>query len=171
MQEESDILKIVRMVAARHYDPCIVFNFSKKECEALAHQASRDDLTGQFACPLCYTIEQPAASCSASRCKECFVPRLAHQPPCPALPQMQGPDPNEGDEQNLLNRQRATLCLRVPAYNALQMQGLDLNEDDEKKLVDGIFSSAVDCLSGEKRRAERGWLVACQDAPHSAFSC
>ena len=39
-QEESDILKIVRMVAARHYDPCIVFNFSKKECEALAHQAS-----------------------------------------------------------------------------------------------------------------------------------
>ncbi|PRW05917.1 superkiller viralicidic activity 2-like 2 isoform B [Chlorella sorokiniana] len=69
-KEESDILKIVRMVAARHYDPCIVFNFSKKECEALAHQ----------------------------------------------------------------------------------MQGLDLNEDDEKKLVDGIFSSAVDCLSEEDRK-------------------
>ena len=29
------------------------------------------------------------------------------------------------------------------------MQGLDLNEDNEKKLVDGIFSSAIDCLSGE----------------------
>ena len=40
MQEESDILKIVRMVAARNYDPCIVFNFSKKEVEALAQQAS-----------------------------------------------------------------------------------------------------------------------------------
>lgn len=27
------------MVAARNYDPCIVFNFSKKEVEALAQQA------------------------------------------------------------------------------------------------------------------------------------
>ncbi|KAI7836432.1 hypothetical protein COHA_009701 [Chlorella ohadii] len=69
-KEESDILKIVRMVAARNYDPCIVFNFSKKEVEALAQQ----------------------------------------------------------------------------------MQGLDLNEDDEKKLVDGIFSSAIDCLSEEDRK-------------------
>lgn len=30
-----------------------------------------------------------------------------------------------------------------------QMEGLDLNNDEEKKLVDGIFASAVDCLSGE----------------------
>lgn len=29
------------MVAERHFDPCIVFNFSKKECEVLAGQVSR----------------------------------------------------------------------------------------------------------------------------------
>lgn len=33
--------------------------------------------------------------------------------------------------------------------DALQMVGMDLNEDHEKKLVEGIFSSAVDLLSGE----------------------
>ncbi len=34
-------------------------------------------------------------------------------------------------------------------FTGLQMQGLDLNDDGEKKLVDGIFNSAIDCLSGE----------------------
>jgi len=37
-KEESDIYKIVRMIAERNFDPCIVFSFSKKECEALAQQ-------------------------------------------------------------------------------------------------------------------------------------
>lgn len=42
------------------------------------------------------------------------------------------------------------LTLQITACHLyVQMQGLDLNEDDEKKLVDGIFSSAVDCLSGK----------------------
>lgn len=35
---ESDVLRIVRMVAQRGFDPCIVFNFSKKECEQLCKQ-------------------------------------------------------------------------------------------------------------------------------------
>ncbi|EFN51100.1 hypothetical protein CHLNCDRAFT_141429 [Chlorella variabilis] len=69
-KEESDIFKIVRMIAERRFDPVIVFSFSKKECEALAKQ----------------------------------------------------------------------------------MQGLDLNEEAEKKLVDGIFSSAIDVLSDADRR-------------------
>lgn len=37
-KEESDIFKIVRMIAERRFDPVIVFSFSKKECEALAKQ-------------------------------------------------------------------------------------------------------------------------------------
>lgn len=37
-KEESDIFKIVRMISDRNFDPCIVFSFSKKECEALAGQ-------------------------------------------------------------------------------------------------------------------------------------
>lgn len=41
---ESDIYKIVRMIADRNYDPCIVFSFSKKECEALAQQMAALDL-------------------------------------------------------------------------------------------------------------------------------
>jgi ATP-dependent RNA helicase DOB1 len=37
-KEESDIFKIVRMIADRNFDPVIVFSFSKRECEALAQQ-------------------------------------------------------------------------------------------------------------------------------------
>ena len=37
-KEESDIFKIVRMIAERNFEPCIVFSFSKKECEVLAGQ-------------------------------------------------------------------------------------------------------------------------------------
>ncbi|KAL4426270.1 hypothetical protein ABPG77_009885, partial [Micractinium sp. CCAP 211/92] len=69
-KDESDIYKIVRMISERNFDPCIVFSFSKKECEALA----------------------------------------------------------------------------------AQMVGMDLNEDHEKKLVEGIFSSAVDLLSEDDRK-------------------
>lgn len=39
-----------------------------------------------------------------------------------------------------------------------QMLGLDLNDDDEKKLVDGIFSSAVDLLSGKAHPRRLPWL-------------
>ncbi|KAI3427412.1 hypothetical protein D9Q98_010327 [Chlorella vulgaris] len=69
-KEESDIFKIVRMIADRNFDPVIVFSFSKRECEALAQQ----------------------------------------------------------------------------------MQAIDMNGEAEKKLVDGIFNSAIDCLSEEDRR-------------------
>jgi ATP-dependent RNA helicase DOB1 len=34
--EKSDIFKLVKMIVQRQYDPCIVFAFSKVECERLA---------------------------------------------------------------------------------------------------------------------------------------
>ena len=38
--ESSDIYKIVRMIMLKHYNPVIVFSFSKRECEAYALQMS-----------------------------------------------------------------------------------------------------------------------------------
>jgi ATP-dependent RNA helicase DOB1 len=39
-KEGSDIYKIVRMIMLKHYNPVIVFSFSKRECEAYAMQMS-----------------------------------------------------------------------------------------------------------------------------------
>jgi ATP-dependent RNA helicase DOB1 len=39
-KEASDIYKIVRMIMMKHYNPVIVFSFSKRECEAYALQMS-----------------------------------------------------------------------------------------------------------------------------------
>lgn len=39
----SDLFKIVRLIMDRELDPCIVFSFSKKECETYALQISRFD--------------------------------------------------------------------------------------------------------------------------------
>jgi ATP-dependent RNA helicase DOB1 len=39
-KENSDIYKIVRMIMVKHYNPVIVFSFSKRECEAYALQMS-----------------------------------------------------------------------------------------------------------------------------------
>lgn len=41
----GDVYKIVKMIMERNYQPVIVFSFSKKECEALALQMSKIDLT------------------------------------------------------------------------------------------------------------------------------
>ncbi|KUJ12063.1 antiviral helicase [Mollisia scopiformis] len=38
--ENNDIYKIVRMIMVKHYNPVIVFSFSKRECEAYALQMS-----------------------------------------------------------------------------------------------------------------------------------
>lgn len=38
--ESSDIYKVVRMIMLKHYNPVIVFSFSKRECEAYALQMS-----------------------------------------------------------------------------------------------------------------------------------
>jgi len=39
----SDLFKVVRLIMDRHLDPCIVFSFSKKDCEAYALQMARLD--------------------------------------------------------------------------------------------------------------------------------
>ncbi|KFY03503.1 hypothetical protein V495_05881 [Pseudogymnoascus sp. VKM F-4514 (FW-929)] len=39
-KETTDIYKIVRMIMVKHYNPVIVFSFSKRECEAYALQMS-----------------------------------------------------------------------------------------------------------------------------------
>jgi hypothetical protein len=39
----SDIYRIVKMIMERHYDPVIVFSFSKKQCEILATQMAKLD--------------------------------------------------------------------------------------------------------------------------------
>jgi ATP-dependent RNA helicase DOB1 len=43
----ADLFKIIRLVMDRELDPCIVFSFSKKECEAYALQMSRLDFNDE----------------------------------------------------------------------------------------------------------------------------
>ena len=42
----SDIQKIIKMVTSKNYDPCIVFAFSKNECEQLVEDCEAIDLNG-----------------------------------------------------------------------------------------------------------------------------
>jgi ATP-dependent RNA helicase DOB1 len=41
----SDLSRIIKMIMERHYDPVIVFSFSKRECETYALQLARMDFT------------------------------------------------------------------------------------------------------------------------------
>jgi ATP-dependent RNA helicase DOB1 len=43
----SDIYRIVKMIMERHYDPVIVFSFSKKQCETLATQMAKLDFNDE----------------------------------------------------------------------------------------------------------------------------
>ena len=52
---------------------------------------------------------------------------------------------------------------------AMQMAALDLNSGDEKKLVDGIFHSAMDCLSDDDKRLPQIQVWAC--SRKTFFSC
>ncbi|KAL8541877.1 hypothetical protein ACS0TY_002938 [Phlomoides rotata] len=45
--EDSDIFKMVKMIMLRQYDPVICFSFSKRECEFLAMQMAKMDLSGE----------------------------------------------------------------------------------------------------------------------------
>ena len=42
-QAGVDCYKIIKMIMERHYDPVIVFSFSKRDCESLALQMSKLD--------------------------------------------------------------------------------------------------------------------------------
>ncbi len=43
----SDIKRIVKLVAKKEFDPCIIFSFSKKDCEAYALQLSKMNLNDE----------------------------------------------------------------------------------------------------------------------------
>lgn len=45
--ETSDIYKIIKMIMTKHYNPVIVFSFSKRECEGLALSVSKLDLNSK----------------------------------------------------------------------------------------------------------------------------
>ncbi|XP_057797890.1 DExH-box ATP-dependent RNA helicase DExH9-like isoform X2 [Salvia miltiorrhiza] len=45
--EDSDIFKMVKMIILRQYDPVICFSFSKRECEFLAMQMAKMDLSDE----------------------------------------------------------------------------------------------------------------------------
>ncbi len=46
-QTGSDIKRIVKLVAKKEFDPCIIFSFSKKDCEAYALQLSKMNLNDE----------------------------------------------------------------------------------------------------------------------------
>merc|ERR1711871_576845 len=43
--QNSDLFRIVKLIMERELDPCMVFSFSKKDCESYALQMSRFDFT------------------------------------------------------------------------------------------------------------------------------
>ena len=43
--QNSDLSRILKLIIDRNLDPCIIFSFSKKECESFALQISRYDFT------------------------------------------------------------------------------------------------------------------------------
>jgi ATP-dependent RNA helicase DOB1 len=45
--KNSDLFKIVRLIMDRELDPCIVFSFSKKDCETYALQMARLDFNSE----------------------------------------------------------------------------------------------------------------------------
>jgi ATP-dependent RNA helicase DOB1 len=46
----SNVFKIVKMIMEKHYEPVIVFSFSKRECEAHAMLMSKLDFNSGLPC-------------------------------------------------------------------------------------------------------------------------
>lgn len=72
--EKSDIYKLIRLIMQRGYDPCIVFSFSKRECEALALQMVSLDLNNEAEKKLVQAIYTSALECLSEddRC-DCWL--------------------------------------------------------------------------------------------------
>ena len=45
--QSSDLFKIIRLIMERGLDPCIIFSFSKKECESNALQTAKFDFNSE----------------------------------------------------------------------------------------------------------------------------
>jgi hypothetical protein len=46
----SDLFKIIKLIMERGLDPCIIFSFSKKDCETYALQMARLDFNTEGQC-------------------------------------------------------------------------------------------------------------------------
>ncbi|KAK9246025.1 rRNA-processing arch domain-containing protein [Lipomyces tetrasporus] len=72
----SDIYKIVKMIMTKHYNPVIVFSFSKRECEALALQMSKLDFNEEEEKDMISKVFNNAISQLADEDKE--LPQIKH---------------------------------------------------------------------------------------------
>ena len=62
-RNQEDILKIVQLIVDKKFDPCIIFAFSKRECENLATKLTNLDLTTDDEKKLIGTIFGHAVDC------------------------------------------------------------------------------------------------------------
>ncbi|KAK9471583.1 rRNA-processing arch domain-containing protein [Dipodascopsis tothii] len=72
----SDIYKIVKMIMTKHYNPVIVFSFSKRECESLALQMSKLDFNDDAEKDMISKVFSNAISQLAEADKE--LPQIQH---------------------------------------------------------------------------------------------
>ncbi|UPR01038.1 ATP-dependent RNA helicase [Chloropicon primus] len=75
-RNQEDILKIVQLIMERRFDPCIIFAFSKKDCENLATKLTNLDLTTDDEKKLIGTIFENAVDCLSEEDKR--LPQIRH---------------------------------------------------------------------------------------------
>lgn len=75
-QGPSDIYKIIKMIMIRHYNPVIVFSFSKRECEALALQMAGLTFNDNSEKDMVVTIFENAISMLSAEDKA--LPQIQH---------------------------------------------------------------------------------------------
>lgn len=72
----SDCYKIVKMIMERNYEPVIIFSFSKRECEGMALQMSKLDLTSDDEKQLIESVFLNAIDCLSEDDKK--LPQVEH---------------------------------------------------------------------------------------------
>ena len=75
-RNQEDILKIVQLIMERKFDPCIVFAFSKRDCENLAMKLTNLDLTTDDEKKLINIIFTNAVDCLSNEDKR--LPQIKH---------------------------------------------------------------------------------------------
>lgn len=75
-KEGSDIYKIVKMIMLKHYNPVIVFSFSKRECEAYALQMSSMAFNDESEKQMVTKVFESAIECLSEEDKT--LPQITH---------------------------------------------------------------------------------------------
>jgi len=75
-RNQEDILKIVQLIMERRFDPCIIFAFSKRDCENLATKLTNLDLTTDDEKKLTSTIFANAVECLSPEDRR--LPQINH---------------------------------------------------------------------------------------------